>query len=200
MRFSIRDLIWATLVAAMGVGWWVDHRRLEDQREDYRAMEERCQGYETEVRRLKEIVMSYPVVVDGDISMSMGSARVIIAPPGSATAGSEWLEVPVTYTNVSKRPLWVDGYAVWYPFYGIQTRDDPIDEWVEYPIAFCGTGALMGPHKVDPGASWLFKIALPKRYEGQQFRISLPYRTDFRARPNVQAQSAAKVLASSGAR
>jgi hypothetical protein len=28
MRFSIGDLIWLTVVVAMGVGWWIDHRRL----------------------------------------------------------------------------------------------------------------------------------------------------------------------------
>jgi hypothetical protein len=27
-RFTIRDLVWLTLVVAMGVGWWLDHARL----------------------------------------------------------------------------------------------------------------------------------------------------------------------------
>ncbi len=27
-RFSIRDLLWLTLVVGMAVGWWVDHDRL----------------------------------------------------------------------------------------------------------------------------------------------------------------------------
>jgi hypothetical protein len=26
MRFSTRDLMWATLVVAMGLGWWNEHR------------------------------------------------------------------------------------------------------------------------------------------------------------------------------
>jgi hypothetical protein len=26
MRFSIRDLLWATLVVAMGLAWWNEHR------------------------------------------------------------------------------------------------------------------------------------------------------------------------------
>ena len=26
-RFSIRDLLWLTVVVALAVGWWVDHRR-----------------------------------------------------------------------------------------------------------------------------------------------------------------------------
>jgi hypothetical protein len=28
MRFSIRDLLWLTVVVAMAVGWWVDHGSL----------------------------------------------------------------------------------------------------------------------------------------------------------------------------
>jgi hypothetical protein len=26
MRFSIRDLLWATVVVAMGLGWWADNQ------------------------------------------------------------------------------------------------------------------------------------------------------------------------------
>ena len=28
LRFSIRDLLWLTLVAAVAVGWWVDRSKL----------------------------------------------------------------------------------------------------------------------------------------------------------------------------
>jgi hypothetical protein len=28
MRFTIRDLLWLTVVASLAVGWWVDHRSL----------------------------------------------------------------------------------------------------------------------------------------------------------------------------
>ncbi|HEY2413887.1 MAG TPA: hypothetical protein VGI40_16670 [Pirellulaceae bacterium] len=28
-RFSIRDVLWLTALAAMAVAWWVDHCRLE---------------------------------------------------------------------------------------------------------------------------------------------------------------------------
>jgi hypothetical protein len=27
LRFSIRDLLWLTLVVGLCVGWWIDHRR-----------------------------------------------------------------------------------------------------------------------------------------------------------------------------
>jgi hypothetical protein len=26
-RFSIRDVLWLTVVVALGVGWWIDHSR-----------------------------------------------------------------------------------------------------------------------------------------------------------------------------
>ena len=26
MRFSIRDLLWLTILAAVGIAWWLDHR------------------------------------------------------------------------------------------------------------------------------------------------------------------------------
>ncbi len=26
MRFNIRDLVWLTMVAALALGWWLDHR------------------------------------------------------------------------------------------------------------------------------------------------------------------------------
>jgi hypothetical protein len=32
MRFSIRDLLWLTLVVAMGLGWWANHRSVEADR------------------------------------------------------------------------------------------------------------------------------------------------------------------------
>jgi hypothetical protein len=32
MRFSIRDLVWVTVVVAMGLGWWVSYRALNAKR------------------------------------------------------------------------------------------------------------------------------------------------------------------------
>ena len=31
MRFTIRDLLWLTLLAAVAVAWWVDRERLVDE-------------------------------------------------------------------------------------------------------------------------------------------------------------------------
>jgi hypothetical protein len=30
-RFTIRDLLWLTLVVALGVGWWIDRRSIQRQ-------------------------------------------------------------------------------------------------------------------------------------------------------------------------
>jgi hypothetical protein len=27
MKFTIRDVLWLTVVVALAVGWWLDHRR-----------------------------------------------------------------------------------------------------------------------------------------------------------------------------
>jgi hypothetical protein len=32
MRFSIRDLMWMTLVVALSLGWWFSHRAIDAQR------------------------------------------------------------------------------------------------------------------------------------------------------------------------
>jgi hypothetical protein len=32
MRFSIRDLLWATALVAIGLAWWGSHRALDDKR------------------------------------------------------------------------------------------------------------------------------------------------------------------------
>jgi ABC-type dipeptide/oligopeptide/nickel transport system permease subunit len=31
LRFTIRDVLWLTLVVAMGVGWWTSYWRVVDQ-------------------------------------------------------------------------------------------------------------------------------------------------------------------------
>jgi len=31
-HFSIRDVLWLTMVVALAVGWWVEHRRAETER------------------------------------------------------------------------------------------------------------------------------------------------------------------------
>jgi len=35
LRFTIRDLLWLTLVVAFVVGWWVDHRHMRQQIDEH---------------------------------------------------------------------------------------------------------------------------------------------------------------------
>lgn len=39
MKFSIRDLLLVTLLVALGVSWWLDHRRLATQLAEYQRQE-----------------------------------------------------------------------------------------------------------------------------------------------------------------
>jgi hypothetical protein len=33
LRFTIRDLLWLTVVVALAVGWWLDRARIEEKRQ-----------------------------------------------------------------------------------------------------------------------------------------------------------------------
>src|SRR5688572_11143781 len=37
-RFTIRDVLWLTVVVAIGVGWWIDHGRIETERARWRRV------------------------------------------------------------------------------------------------------------------------------------------------------------------
>jgi hypothetical protein len=34
LRFTIRDLFWLVLVAALAGGWWIDHARIQSERDE----------------------------------------------------------------------------------------------------------------------------------------------------------------------
>jgi hypothetical protein len=67
-RFTIRDVLWLTVVVALGVGWFVEHRateqRFADQearlaakdaahKNDLRALKSGLKAAQNEVRRIK---------------------------------------------------------------------------------------------------------------------------------------------------
>lgn len=121
------------------------------------------------------VIQQYPIVA-GDIEVTVGDGREIIAPPGSATAGSRWIEHPVTYTNKSDHPIWIVGYSETRPFAGIETRTSKNVDWHDYGLGYCGTGAL--EIEIAPNTSYSFTAALPEKYIGQEFRVMFPYRTE----------------------
>ncbi|HUE74975.1 MAG TPA: hypothetical protein VMP01_29175 [Pirellulaceae bacterium] len=45
MRFTIRDLLWLTVVVALGVAWWLDRSKVADDRQE-------LQSSERELRRI----------------------------------------------------------------------------------------------------------------------------------------------------
>ena len=40
-RFTIRDLLWLAALAALAVGWWMDHQRLTETKSPYLQLLER---------------------------------------------------------------------------------------------------------------------------------------------------------------
>jgi cell division protein FtsB len=57
-RFTIRDLLWLTVVAAIGFGWWVDHGRVQAQNAEIQAknveLEQRIDIIQLGIQMLKE--------------------------------------------------------------------------------------------------------------------------------------------------
>jgi hypothetical protein len=49
-RFTIRDLVWLTVVVAVGAGWWVDHRNLAPDAELHRGQLKRLAEYVERMR------------------------------------------------------------------------------------------------------------------------------------------------------
>ncbi len=101
----------------------------------------------------------------------LGGPRTIIAPRGSATAGSQWISCPLWLSISEKRGVWIDGYSVNKPFYAICTRASDSENWTEFDTGFCGTGAEM--QCVSQGVTPRFSVAVPARYSGQEIRVAV---------------------------
>jgi hypothetical protein len=67
-RISIRDLLWLTVVVALGVGWWLEHWRAS---EDMRRMAEANAKLRYDARVAKEEV----VLLQGRLSRRSGGAN-----------------------------------------------------------------------------------------------------------------------------
>jgi hypothetical protein len=72
MRFSIRDLLWATLVVAMGLGWWVD-------RQNVLAELDRAKAWRMRAGALEEVLKD-----DGwEVTWDLESSYVKVDFPGT---------------------------------------------------------------------------------------------------------------------
>jgi hypothetical protein len=61
-RFTIRELVLLTLVVAMGVGWWIDRRRLDAplaKLAEYQVAEKRELERQQAEKRLKDLEMQF---------------------------------------------------------------------------------------------------------------------------------------------
>jgi hypothetical protein len=56
MRFSIRDLLWATALVAMGLGWWADSRSKAHKIECYDILVRQLRRPEENTREVAEKV------------------------------------------------------------------------------------------------------------------------------------------------
>ena len=117
------------------------------------------------------LVTAFAMAADLPVQLRLDAPKHTKAPPGSATAGSTWVEFPVRVTNTSARPIWLSGYSLGSPFYSIFTRQTDSSAWSDRGIGFCGTGA--GTHQLAPGAATTFSVSVPVRYIGRQLRVEL---------------------------
>ena len=137
------------------------------------------------------VKVQYPIVA-GDVEVTIGDVREIIAPVNSATAGSKWIQHTVTYTNKSNEAIWVAGYSEAELFSGIETRTNDTAEWRDYGLGYCGTGA--GEFEIAPNAAFSFTATLPEKYVGEEFRVLVPYRTERAGQHWLQAASQARLV------
>jgi hypothetical protein len=110
---------------------------------------------------------------DAPVQLKKGVSKRIKAPPGSATAGSEWVQFSVLATNTSDKPILFTGYSMQTPFCGLETRAKESSAWVDYGLGYCGTGAAH--QRLAPGAATAFSVSIPASYEGQDVRVTLPF-------------------------
>jgi len=67
-RFTIRDVLWLTVVVALGVGWWVDRREASDRADDLvRQVKERELWLYATAVRLSERGVTMKLDKDGDL-------------------------------------------------------------------------------------------------------------------------------------
>jgi hypothetical protein len=96
LRFTIRDVLWFTVVVAMGAGWWIDQDRIRRQEE---ALRVEAQSLHALPLRRAELVLA---VAEAELAQSVEIRR---RNPG-AVSESEWrrqeLQVDVAKLDIEK--------------------------------------------------------------------------------------------------
>ena len=60
-RFTIRDILWLTVVAALAVGWWIDQGRIRRQREALQASEQAIADEREKLRIEVQLLQTLPL-------------------------------------------------------------------------------------------------------------------------------------------
>jgi hypothetical protein len=71
LRFSIRDLLWLTVVVALAAGWWVDHGAMKNNLDKLQAFELKAKLQENEIQVLQDELRSLAVrrdVLEGQVN------------------------------------------------------------------------------------------------------------------------------------
>ncbi len=71
LRFSIRDLLWLTVVVALAAGWWVDHGAMNNNIVKLQAVELKAKLQENEIQVLQDELRSLAVrrdVLEGQVN------------------------------------------------------------------------------------------------------------------------------------
>lgn len=84
MKFTIRDMLWLTVIVALAVGWWLDRGKLADIARDAQA-----QAAETERERAKWELMTQMGAAEHNQTLRVieESGLVIVS-----NKGKSWLE------------------------------------------------------------------------------------------------------------
>jgi len=82
-RFTIRDVLWLTVVVAMAVGWWIDRDRTWRQSESSRQVVDRFQKLGVDPEQDLEALRPPPVRV---VRIKSGAVRVPVAARTSGAA------------------------------------------------------------------------------------------------------------------
>ncbi len=80
LRFTIRDLLWVTVVVALGAAWWVDHSKTQRQLSKLAESEQRVLFYMNLVQRLqaenyklkRDAQVTEPVTVEPSVDQIPG--------------------------------------------------------------------------------------------------------------------------------
>ena len=81
MRFTIRDLLWLTVVVALGLGWWVHQRRLRGELEQSQSrLSEQTMRTISKQQTVENLTRAIELS-GGKVSLGEGGGGSVTLPP-----------------------------------------------------------------------------------------------------------------------